>query len=336
MRQADDDPRARDRRDFELGVRRTSAMLARLTAEIGRVVVGHRVLVERLLIGLLADGHILLEGAPGVAKTLTVKALAAAMNVSFQRIQFTPDLLPADVLGTLIYNPHDHEFVIHRGPIFANLVLADEINRAPAKVQSALLEAMQERTVTLGRTTYRLDPPFLVLATENPIEHEGTYPLPEAQLDRFLMKVKLGYPSLDEELAILRRQAGDAHLAQMQPILTPTDLLAGRQVSAAIHLDETIERYIVNLVRATRTPGAVGLAALAPLIRCGASPRASVHVAACVRAHALLRGRAYALPEDVQAVALETLEHRIVLSYDAENVTAADVVSELLGAVKVS
>jgi len=292
--------------------------------------------VERLLIGLLTSGHILLEGVPGLAKTLAVRTLAEILHASFSRIQFTPDLLPADVIGTMVFDQKSQEFHPKKGPLFAHIVLADEINRAPAKVQSALLEAMQEHQVTIGGTTYPLPEPFLVLATQNPIEQEGTYPLPEAQLDRFLFKVKVDYPARLEEREILVRMSGGEPIP-VERVLHPSDVLAARKAIAAVHLDPRLVDYIVDLVRATREPAAVGLGSLAPLIAYGASPRASLSLAQAGRASAFLQGRDFVVPEDLRALAPDVLRHRLVLTFEAEaeDVTADSVVAQILGAVKV-
>ena len=314
-----------------------SAFVDDLLDEIGRVVVGQRYMVERLLIGLLADGHVLLEGVPGLAKTLTVSALADAIGTDFQRIQFTPDLLPADLLGTLVYNQKEASFSIKKGPIFSNIILADEINRSPAKVQSALLESMQERQVTIGDETFRLEDPFLVLATQNPIEQEGTYPLPEAQVDRFMLKINVDYPSREEELEIMRRMARTGERTEVRPVVQPQHILQARGVLNELYIDERVERYIIDLVFASRTPGEHGLNDLTPLIEYGASPRASINLNLAARAHAFLQHRAYVTPEDVRSVALDVLRHRIVITYEAEaeEVTAADLVQRILDTIEV-
>lgn len=306
----------------------------RLSIEIGKTVVGQERLVHRLLVSLVTGGHVLLQGAPGLAKTLIVRSLARACRLTFQRVQFTPDLLPADLIGTLIYNPRTLEFVAHKGPIFANVVLADEINRAPAKVQSALLEAMQERTVTIGHDTHELDEPFLVLATQNPLEHQGTFPLPEAQLDRFLFQVDLTYPSRDEEAEILRRQL-DGDTDEIIAVVSREHLLAARQALHEVFVDQSILTYVLDLVRSTRDPAAFGMPALVPMIRCGASPRAAVQFLQGARATAMVAGRAYVLPDDVREIALDVLRHRLVLSYDADDaqVGADEIVSRLIAAV---
>ena len=313
-----------------------SAFVSRLQGEVARVIVGQSYMVERLLIGLLADGHVLMEGVPGLAKTLTVSTLAKVIATSFQRIQFTPDLLPADLIGTLIYDPKSSEFQTKKGPIFANIILADEINRSPAKVQSALLEAMQEHQVTIGQNTFPLDDPFLVLATQNPIEQEGTYPLPEAQVDRFMLKLSVGYPDKDEEVEILRRVAsGPAH--RVSAVVTSDEILRARAAVQMIYMDNQVERYIVELVFATRDPAGHGLADLADLIHFGASPRATINLAKAARAHAFLRRRAYVTPEDVRAVGLDVMRHRVLLTYEAEaeEVTPEDVVTRVLDSIEV-
>jgi MoxR-like ATPase len=309
--------------------------ISRVVAEVGRRIVGQDVMVERLLIGLLTGGHILLEGVPGLAKTLAVRTLAQIIHASFSRIQFTPDLLPADVIGTMIFDQKTQDFYVKKGPLFAHIILADEINRAPAKVQAALLEAMQEKQVTIGGTTFPLQEPFLVLATQNPIENEGTYPLPEAQLDRFMLKVRVGYPTRDEEKEVLQRMSGGGEIA-VERILEPAAILAARAAIADLYMDQKVVDYIVDLVRATRDPSAVGLADLKPLIAFGGSPRASIALAQAARAHAYLRGRNYVVPEDVRALAPDVLRHRVVLTFEAEaeDVTSDDVVTRLLDAVK--
>ncbi|MFB6249704.1 MAG: AAA family ATPase [Salinibacter sp.] len=327
----------RDLSDVKDRIATESAFVDDLMEEIGRVVVGQRYMVERLLIGLLADGHVLLEGVPGLAKTLTVRTLSDAIGTDFQRIQFTPDLLPADLLGTLVYNQENGAFSIKKGPIFTNIVLADEINRSPAKVQSALLESMQERQVTIGERTFPLDDPFLVLATQNPIEQEGTYPLPEAQVDRFMLKIGVDYPTRDEELEIMRRMARTGEQPGVRSVATPEQILRARDVLDELYVDERIERYIVDLVLTSRTPADHGLDELAPLVEYGASPRASINLNLAARAHAFLRHRAYVTPEDVRAVALDVMRHRIVVTYEAEaeQVAAVDIVDRILDTVEV-
>ncbi len=317
-------------------VEREALFLQDLLDEVNKVIVGQERLVERLLIGLLADGHILLEGVPGLAKTLAVKTLAQAVQAQFQRIQFTPDLLPADLIGTEIYNPRTNEFAPHRGPIFANFILADEINRAPAKVQSALLEAMQERQVTIGDATYTLEDPFLVLATQNPIEQEGTYPLPEAQVDRFMLKVVVDYPSRVEERVIMDRMTG-ATLPEVDPVVRPEDLLYARQVVNQIYVDEKIKEYILDLIFTTREPTRSGLPDLQPLIEFGASPRATIYMVMAARAHAFLKGRGFVTPEDIKQIAPDILRHRLVVSYEAEaeEITSADIIQRILDQIEV-
>jgi MoxR-like ATPase len=308
----------------------------RILKEVSRRIVGQDAMVERLLVGLLTGGHILLEGVPGLAKTLAVRTLAEIIHASFSRIQFTPDLLPADVIGTMVFNQKSQEFHVKKGPLFAQIILADEINRAPAKVQAALLEAMQEHQVTIGGTTFRLEEPFMVLATQNPIESEGTYPVPEAQLDRFMLKVRVGYPSRDEEKEVLLRMSGGQEIA-VERLLEPATILSARSAIASLYMDQKVVDYIVDLVRATRDPGLVGLTDLKPLIAFGGSPRASIALAQASRAHAFLRDRAYVTPEDVRALAPDVLRHRIVLTFEAEaeDVTTDDVVTRILGAVRV-
>jgi MoxR-like ATPase len=313
-----------------------SAFLEQLNAETSKVIVGQNHMLERLMIGLLTKGHILLEGLPGLAKTLAIKTLAQAIDAKFSRIQFTPDLLPADILGTMIYNPAKSEFAVRKGPIFANFVLADEINRAPAKVQSALLEAMQERQVTIGNETFPLTEPFLVLATQNPIEQEGTYTLPEAQVDRFLLKVKIGYPTKAEEKEIVRRNLqGD--FPEIKKVVSIETLMQARKTLHKIYIDDKIEQYIIDIVFATRSPNELGLKSIAPLISYGASPRASIALAQAARALAFLRRRAYVVPDDVRNVCPDVLRHRIGLTYEAEaeNVTAEDIIAKILAVVAV-
>ncbi len=304
--------------------------------EVSRRIVGQDSMVERLLVGLLTGGHILLEGVPGLAKTLAVRTLAEIIHASFSRIQFTPDLLPADVIGTMVFDQKTQDFHVKKGPLFAQIILADEINRAPAKVQAALLEAMQEHQVTIGGVTFPLEEPFLVLATQNPIENEGTYPLPEAQLDRFMLKVRVTYPSRDEEKEILLRMSGGKEIT-VERLLQPGAILAARKAIAGLYMDQKVVDYIVDLVRATREPAGVGLADLKPLVAFGASPRASISLAQAARAHAFLRGRQYVVPEDVRALAPDVLRHRIVLTFEAEaeDITTDDVVVKVLAALKV-
>ena len=306
----------------------------RVVKEVARRLVGQDAMVERLLVGLLTGGHILLEGVPGLAKTLAVRTLAQIISASFSRIQFTPDLLPADLIGTMVYDQKTQEFNVRKGPLFANIILADEVNRAPAKVQSALLEAMQEKQVTIGGTTFKLEEPFLVLATQNPIESEGTYPLPEAQLDRFMLKVHVSYPSRDDEKEVLLRMSGGREIP-VERVLDPATILAARASIADLYMDQKVVDYIVDLVRATRDPAAVGLHELKPLVAFGGSPRASISLAQAARAHAFLRGRTYVVPEDVRALATDVLRHRIVLTFEAEaeDLTTDDVVAKVIGAV---
>jgi MoxR-like ATPase len=317
-------------------VQRQSAFVDALVAETGKVIVGQKYLVERALIGLLTGGHVLVEGVPGLAKTLAVKTLADAVDCAFSRVQFTPDLLPADVVGTQVYDPRSQTFSVKKGPVFANVVLADEINRAPAKVQSALLEAMQERQVTIGDQTFPLPAPFIVLATQNPIEQEGTYPLPEAQVDRFMLKVKVGYPTREEERVILDRMATPSP-PRAGKVCGQADLAAASAVLHRLYMDEKVKDYVVNLVFATRDPKGHGLADLVPLVEYGASPRATIFLALAARAHAFLRRRAFVTPEDVKAVAYDVLRHRITLTYEAEaeEVTPEKVVSRVLDRIEV-
>lgn len=315
-------------------IQKESEFVDILSLEMGKVIVGQKHLVENLMIALLSNGHILLEGVPGLAKTLAISTLAKAVNVKFSRIQFTPDLLPADVTGTLIYSQKKETFEVHKGPIFANFVLADEINRAPAKVQSALLEAMQERQVTLGDGTYDLPEPFLVMATQNPIEQEGTYPLPEAQVDRFMLKVIVSYPNKEEEKRILSMNTTGT-FPQPRAVLSPEDIIRAREIVREVYMDEKIERYIVDIVYATRTPEEYGLPELKNLISFGASPRASISLASAARAYAFIKRRGYVIPEDVRAVCPEVLRHRIGLSYEAEaeNVTSEQIIEKIINAV---
>ncbi len=315
-------------------IQRESSFVDLLSMEMGKVIVGQKQLIENLLIGLLANGHILLEGVPGLAKTLAINTLAQAVSAKFSRIQFTPDLLPADVLGTLIYSQKNEQFEVHKGPIFANFVLADEINRSPAKVQSALLEAMQERQVTIGEETFKLPEPFLVMATQNPIEQEGTYPLPEAQVDRFMLKVVVSYPKKEEERQIIRMN-NTGEFPKVQPVVSPEDIVRARQVVRDVYMDEKIEKYIVDIVYATRTPADYNLKELSGLISYGASPRASISLAMAAKAYAFIKRRGYVIPEDVRAVCNEVLRHRIGLTYEAEaeNITTENIISQVLNAV---
>jgi MoxR-like ATPase len=316
-------------------IKEKSAFVGRLTTEMGQVIVGQRYLIERLLIGLLADGHILIEGVPGLAKTLSVKTLADAIQTGFQRIQFTPDLLPGDLVGTQVYSTKDGNFTVRKGPIFSNLILADEINRAPAKVQSALLEAMQERQVTIGDETFKLPEPFLVLATQNPIEQEGTYPLPEAQVDRFMLKLKVTYPSHDEELLIQERMTSQIKCV-VNKVTNPAEILEARKAMHQIYIDDKVKKYIVDIVCATREPKKYNLD-LEDLISYGASPRATIYLNLAARAHAFLRGRAYVTPDDVKIIGPDVLRHRIILSYEAEaeELTSDDIVAKVFNGVEV-
>jgi MoxR-like ATPase len=312
-------------------------ILQQLREEIGRIIIGQHEMLDRLLIALLTEGHVLLEGVPGLAKTLTIKTLADAIDVSFSRIQFTPDLLPADVTGTLIYNQKSEKFSVKKGPVFANFVLADEINRAPAKVQSALLEAMQERQITIGDETFSLPSPFLVLATQNPIEQEGTYPLPEAQVDRFMLKINLGYPSKEEEKQIIRLNVQQGGIPACKKVLSASDITKSRTLVRQVYLDEKVEQYIVDLVFATREPERYGLGFLQPLISYGCSPRASINLALGAKAFAFLQGRAFVIPDDVRSIAGDVMSHRIGLTYEAEaeNMTANDIIAKIVNKVEV-
>ena len=317
-------------------VNRESTFVKKIFDEIGKVIVGQKMLVERLIIGLLADGHILLEGVPGLAKTLSVSTLARVIDVDFQRIQFTPDLLPADLIGTLIYNPRTSEFSVKKGPIFSNIILADEINRAPAKVQSALLEAMQERQVTIGEETFKLDKPFLVLATQNPIEQEGTYPLPEAQVDRFMLKVRITYPNKQEEKEILSRMAQIGSNIDIKPVITPADIFKAREVVNLVYIDEKIQEYILNLVFATREPAAYNIP-VADYIAYGVSPRASIALTLAAKAYAFINGRGYVTPQDVKSIGMDILRHRLIITYEAEaeEMTSEDVIRKIFDEVEV-
>jgi MoxR-like ATPase len=317
-------------------VAQESSVIIRIRTEIHKVIVGQEILIDRLLLALLCNNHVLIEGVPGLAKTLTVTTLAKMLRATFRRIQFTPDLLPADVIGTLIYNPKTGEFATKKGPIFANIVLADEINRAPAKVQSALLEAMQERQVTIGDSSFKLDDPFLVLATQNPIEQEGTYPLPEAQIDRFMLKLKVTYPSKLEEHDILKRMARSKPVTEVEPVITPGDVRRLRELADEIFMDEKIEEYIVNLVEATRKPADYGLD-IEQLIRYGASPRATIFLAMASKANAFIEGRGYVTPQDVKTIAMDVLRHRVVITYEAEaeEMTSENIIDQILQTVDV-
>ena len=318
-------------------IEKSSAFIEDIYKELDKVIVGQRYMIDRLLIGLLADGHVLLEGVPGLAKTLTVSSLAKVISTKFQRLQFTPDLLPADLIGTLIYNQKEAEFTVKKGPIFANIILADEINRSPAKVQSALLEAMQELQVTIGETTFPLDEPFLVLATQNPVEQEGTYPLPEAQVDRFMMKINIDYPTESEELEIMRRMAKTGKQKQLKPVISPQKVLDARKVVNEIYMDEKVEQYIIDLVFATRDPKKQNLDDLTELINFGASPRASINLNLAARAHAYMEHRAYVTPEDVRTIAMDVLRHRIIPTFEAEaeNITSEDLIEKIMSTVQV-
>lgn len=317
-------------------IEKESAFVDLLTMEMNKVIVGQKHMVERLLIGLLGKGHILLEGVPGLAKTLAINTLSQAVKGSFSRIQFTPDLLPADVVGTMIYNIKENDFSIKKGPIFANFVLADEINRAPAKVQSALLEAMQEKQVTIGDTTFKLQAPFLVMATQNPVEQEGTYPLPEAQVDRFMLKTVIDYPKLDEEQIIVRNNL-NSQMPQVKAVVTTKQILTAQETVREVYMDEKIENYILNLIFATRYPEKYNLESMKPLISFGASPRGSINLATAAKCHAFLRHRGYVIPEDVRAVIFDVLRHRIGLTYEAEaeNITSEDLITQIINEVEV-
>ncbi len=323
-------------RELNERIKQESGFIDMINMEMNKVIVGQKHMTERLLIGLLANGHILLEGVPGLAKTLAIKSLANVIDAKFSRIQFTPDLLPADLLGTLIYSMKKEEFVVKKGPIFANFILADEINRSPAKVQSALLEAMQERQVTIGDNTYPLDEPFLVMATQNPIEQEGTYPLPEAQVDRFMLKVVIGYPKKEEEKMILRQNITNTQ-AQTNTILKPEDIIKARDIVREVYLDEKIENYITDIVFASRYPADYKLSRFSSMISYGASPRASINLALAAKAYAFIKRRGYVIPEDVRAIAHDVMRHRIGLTYEAEaeNITSEDIINEILNSVEV-
>lgn len=325
-----------DIRELNILIEQKSSFVANITAGMNRVIVGQKHLVDTLLIGLLSDGHILLEGVPGLAKTLAIKTLSQLIDSEYSRIQFTPDLLPADVIGTMIYSQKDEKFQVKKGPVFANFVLADEINRAPAKVQSALLEAMQEHQITIGSTTFSLPNPFLVMATQNPIEQEGTYPLPEAQVDRFMLKVIIDYPTLEEEKLIIRENLAGS-LPKVTPVITADDIVEARKVVEKVYIDEKIEQYIADIVFASRYPDRYGLSQLKDLITFGGSPRASVNLARASRAYAFIKRRGYVIPEDVRAIAHDVLRHRIGLSYEAEatNVTSEEIISDIINKVEV-
>jgi MoxR-like ATPase len=326
-----------DIRELNERIHQSSAFIDLLMMELNKSVVGQKHMVERLLVGMLANGHVLLEGVPGLAKTLAIKSLATAINGKFARIQFTPDLLPADILGTMVYNPQNHEFVVRKGPIFANFILADEINRAPAKVQSALLEAMQERQVTISNETYPLSEPFLVLATQNPIEQEGTYELPEAQVDRFMLKVVITYPKKEEERMVIRQNLNPNGDIKINPVVHPDDILKARKLVREVYMDEKIEQYILDIVFATRFPEEYKLNKLKPLISYGASPRASISLALAAKAYAFIKRRGYVIPEDIRAICHDVLRHRIGLTYEAEaeNITSENIINDILNAVEV-
>ena len=328
---------AEDIRLLNEKINHSATFIDRIHAEIGKVIVGQQHMVERLLIGLLSNGHVLLEGVPGLAKTLSIKSLASTINAQFSRIQFTPDLLPADVVGTMIYNQQKNEFVVRKGPIFANFILADEINRAPAKVQSALLEAMQERQVTIGNSSYKLEEPFLVLATQNPIEQEGTYPLPEAQVDRFMLKVIIDYPTKAEEQAIIRQNVLGLQQPRINAVVSSQEVLNARQLVREVYMDEKVEQYIIDIVFATRYPDQYNLARLKPLISFGGSPRASINLALAAKTYAYLNKRGYVIPEDVRNICKDVLRHRVGLTYEAEaeNVNVEMLIGEILKAVNV-
>lgn len=328
---------AEDIRLLNSKIQNNASFIDRLRAELGKVVVGQLYMVDRLMIGLLSNGHVLLEGVPGLAKTLTIKSLAQAVQAKFNRIQFTPDLLPADVIGTMIYNQQRNEFLIRKGPIFANFILADEINRAPAKVQSALLEAMQEKQVTIGEETHKLEEPFLVLATQNPIEQEGTYPLPEAQVDRFMLKVVVGYPSRNEEQMIIRQQVQGTDLPTVNPVVSTYEILQARTLVRDVYMDEKVEQYIIDIVFATRYPEKFRLDRLKPLISYGGSPRASINLALAAKAHAFMHKRGYVIPDDVKAMCKDVMRHRIGLTYEAEaeNITSERIIDDILNVIAV-
>jgi MoxR-like ATPase len=318
-------------------VKQESGFIISLKQEIEKVIIGQKYLIERLLVGLLANGHMLVEGLPGLAKTLSVKTLSQAINTKFQRIQFTPDLLPADLIGTLVYNPKDGNFTTKKGPIFANIILADEINRAPAKVQSALLEAMQERQVTIGENTFKLDDPFLVMATQNPIEQEGTYPLPEAQVDRFMLKINITYPNKDEEHKILKEMSVTDKEIKVSPVVAPEDIKRARKVVNEIYMDEKLEKYILDIVFATREPAKYKLSDLTGLIQYGASPRASIYLTLASKAYAFIQGRGYVTPQDVKSIGPDILRHRVIVSYEAEaeSKTSEDIIKRIFDEVEV-
>ncbi|MBC7381579.1 MAG: MoxR family ATPase [Bacteroidia bacterium] len=325
-----------DIKEINEKIERESAFVDLLSMELSKVIIGQKYMVERLLIGMLSNGHVLLEGVPGLAKTLAIKSLAATVQAKFNRIQFTPDLLPADLLGTMIYSQKNEEFIVRKGPIFSNFILADEINRAPAKVQSALLEAMQERQVTIGENTFALEEPFLVLATQNPIEQEGTYPLPEAQVDRFMLKIVIGYPSKEEEKLIIRENIA-ANFPKVNAVISPQEIINAKAAVREVYMDEKIEQYIVDIVFATRNPADNKLGHLKQLISYGGSPRASINLALAAKAYAFIKRRGYVIPEDVRAICADVLRHRIGLTYEAEaeNITAENIINDILNAVEV-
>ncbi len=318
-------------------VKKESAFVDNLKAEIQKVIVGQAYLIDRLLVGILANGHILVEGVPGLAKTMSIRTLAQAVNTRFQRIQFTPDLLPADLIGTLVYNPKEGTFTTKKGPIFSNIILADEINRAPAKVQSALLEAMQEREVTIGLETFKLEQPFLVMATQNPIEQEGTYPLPEAQIDRFMLKIKITYPTRDEEYRILKRMSFTDKKIEVNSIIEPRDIINARSVVDEIYIDEKLEKYILDIVFATRSPEQYKLSDLTGLIQYGASPRATIYLRLAAKAYAFIQGRGYVTPQDIKSIGMDVLRHRLTVSYEAESEekTSEDIIKTIFDEIEV-
>jgi len=328
---------AEDIRLLNERIQHAALFIERLRAELSKVIVGQLYMVDRLMIGMLSNGHVLLEGVPGLAKTLTIKSLAQAVQAKFSRIQFTPDLLPADVIGTMIYNQQRNEFVIRKGPIFANFILADEINRAPAKVQSALLEAMQEKQVTIGEETHKLDEPFLVLATQNPIEQEGTYSLPEAQVDRFMLKVVVGYPGRNEEQMIIRQQVQGAEVPKVNAVVSTFEIMQARKLVREVYMDEKVEQYIIDIVFASRHPEQYRLDRLKPLISYGGSPRASINLAIAAKAHAFMNRRGYVIPDDVKAICKDVMRHRIGLTYEAEaeNITSEKIIDDILNAIAV-
>ncbi len=329
--------RSPDMRALTERIQESSHFIKDIYNELDKVIIGQKMMIERLLIGLLSDGHVLLEGVPGLAKTLTISSLARAIDTGFQRIQFTPDLLPADLIGTLIFNQKTGEFTVRKGPVFSNIILADEINRSPAKVQSALLEAMQERQVTIGEETFPLVDPFLVLATQNPVEQEGTYPLPEAQVDRFMLKIKVDYPTEDEELEIMRKMARTSKPESLSPVVSPETILTARKVINDIYMDEKVEQYIIDIIMATRNPSRFNIKKIEGLIDYGASPRGSINLNLASRAHAFIQHRAYVTPEDIRAMSYDVLRHRIVLTYEAEaeEIKTEDIIETILSHIHV-